>query len=142
MRQCPLFAVESCTDSTSHNPPATPSSHTQGQTPSASAGLPSQRGAIAGPSSVGSSGSRHRRLGHSGPPTGNFQLVLNPQHQDDSEEEEEEEEDRESLPSRSLPFWSYGCATQLSCPCADRQMGWGGGGSDVYVYDWGWVGFT
>lgn len=63
--------------------------------------------------STGSSGSsgRQRRFGHSSPPTGDFQLVVGPQaNEDDEDTDEEEEGAREGGAGRSqaVPFWSYG----------------------------------
>ena len=43
-------------------------------------------------------------MGHSGPPTGDFQLEVNPRHDTD----DSDDEDEETLPPRSVPFWSYG----------------------------------
>ncbi|KAL8575620.1 hypothetical protein ACOMHN_028641 [Nucella lapillus] len=57
---------------------------------------------------TGVSGGRQRRFGHSGPPTGDFQLVLNEENEDESDDEDDS---REGIRSRSVPFWSYGASS-------------------------------
>ncbi|XP_070191323.1 DDB1- and CUL4-associated factor 6-like isoform X2 [Littorina saxatilis] len=96
-------------DTTTTTPPpnttAPPDEGSQEQALPTSSPPSTRRGATPGTSGAGD---RHRRVGHSGPPTGDFQLVLN---ENEEESEDEEEGEREGLPPRNVPFWSYGASS-------------------------------